>query len=108
MVKKEDEINELLLDLCILASNFSSLLPEHEREKAAGKYREALEKLYATGWDDVLEMHASCHLNICQKSTSSDIQAMLATIMTKICTKEGQKMISRMNCGRDSTSPCIP
>jgi hypothetical protein len=56
MVKKEDEISELLLDLCILASNFSILLPEHEREKAAGKYREALEKLYATGWDEQLEM----------------------------------------------------
>jgi hypothetical protein len=60
MVKKEDEISELLLDLCILASNFSILLAEHERENAAGKYREVLKKLYATGWDDVLEM--SCRL----------------------------------------------
>jgi hypothetical protein len=60
MVKKEDEISELLLDLCILASNFSILLAEHEREKAAGKYWETLEKLYATGWDEPLEM--ACRL----------------------------------------------
>jgi len=62
MVKKEDEISELLLDLCILASNFSILLAEHERKKAAGKYRETLEKLYATGWNGTIEMQCKLPL----------------------------------------------
>jgi hypothetical protein len=60
MVEEEDKARtDELLELCFLSAKFSLYLPEHERQEVAGKYQETLEELYATGWDDIIEMQCS-------------------------------------------------